>query len=76
MYNLKNILLKVLSSVFVLLQKTLYLWKKLVLLGDLVKHLVGLDGRFQISSQNLREKNTKTITPLANVSSGCKRNSR
>lgn len=32
-----------------------YLWKELVLFGDLVKHLVSLDGWFQVSSQHLRD---------------------
>lgn len=34
----------------------LYLWKKLVLFGDLVKHFMSLNSWFQISSQNLCEK--------------------
>ncbi len=33
-----------------------YLWKKLVLFGDLIKHFMSLNGWFQISSQNLCEK--------------------
>lgn len=32
----------------------IYLWKKLVLFGDLIKHFVSLDSWFQVSSQYLR----------------------
>lgn len=35
--------------------EVIYLWKKLVLFGDLIEHFVSLDGWFQVSSQNLGE---------------------
>lgn len=37
-------------------EKGVYLWEELVLLGDLVEHFMGLNGWFQVSSQNLGEK--------------------
>lgn len=41
------------------LNHSIYLWKKLVLLSYLVKHLMSLNGWFQISSQNLLKRNNK-----------------
>lgn len=35
--------------------EVIYLWKKLVLFGDLIEHFVGLDSWFQVSSQDLGE---------------------
>lgn len=50
----------------------IYLWKELVLFGDLIEHFVSLNSWFQVSSQNLGE-NLKSFlrTPAPSVVFKC-----